>query len=90
MIVQRSTEAATLIGIVKEMGKDLIESVSIFDIYQGKGIDSREKAIAIRIHYRSKDRTLTDDEVNKVHEEAVAEIRRQTGGRLREGQPQTD
>lgn len=90
MIVQRSTEAATLIGIVKEMGKDLIESVTIFDIFQGKGIDSKEKAIAIRIHYRSKDRTLTDDEVNNVHEEVVAEIRRQTGGRLREGQPQTD
>jgi len=68
------------------MGKDLIESVTIFDVYQGKGIDSKEKAIAMKIHYRSKDRTLTDDEVNKVHEEVVAEIRRRTGGRLREGQ----
>jgi len=87
IIVHRSTEAAILIGIVREMGKDLIESATIFDVYQGKGIDSKEKAIAIRIHYRSKDRTLTDDEVNKVHEEVVSEIRRRTGGRLREGQP---
>jgi len=86
VIVHRSTETGTLIGIAREMGKDLIESVGIFDIYQGKGIDSKEKAIAMRIHYRSKDRTLTDDEVNKVHEEVVAEIRRRTGGRLREGQ----
>jgi phenylalanyl-tRNA synthetase beta chain len=87
IIVRRSTEAAALVGMVREMGKDLIESVSIFDLYQGKGIDTREKAIAMRIHYRSKDRTLTDDEVNKVHEEVVSEIRRRTGGRLREGQP---
>jgi phenylalanyl-tRNA synthetase beta chain len=87
IIVHRSTEAATLVGIVREMGKDLIESVTIFDIYQGKGIDTREKAIAMRIHYRSKDRTLTDDEVNQVHEEVVSEVRRRTGGRLREGQP---
>ncbi len=88
IIVQRSMEATALIGIAKQIGKDLMESVTIFDIYQGKGIDRKEKAIAIRIHYRSKDRTLTDDEVNKVHEEVVAEIRRQTGGRLREGQSQ--
>jgi phenylalanyl-tRNA synthetase beta chain len=85
IIVQRSAETAMLIGIVKNMGKDLIESVNIFDIYQGEGIDSKEKAVAMRIHYRSTDRTLTDDEVNKVHEEVIAEIRRQTGGRLREG-----
>ena len=89
IIVPRSTEAATLTGIAKEMGKALVESVEIFDIYEGKGIDSKEKAIAVRIHYRSKNRTLTDDEVNDVHEEVVAEIRGQTGGRLREGQPQT-
>ncbi|MBW2311641.1 MAG: phenylalanine--tRNA ligase subunit beta [Deltaproteobacteria bacterium] len=85
IIVPRSTEAATLTGIVKEKGKDLVESITIFDIYQGKGIDSTEKAIAVRIHYRSKEKTLTDDEVNNVHEEVVSEIRRQTGGRLREG-----
>jgi phenylalanyl-tRNA synthetase beta chain len=90
IIVQRSTESGTLIGIVKEIGKDLIDSVNIFDIYQGKGMDSKEKAIAIRIHYRSKERTLTDDEVNEVHEEVVAEIRRKTGGRLREGLTQAD
>jgi phenylalanyl-tRNA synthetase beta chain len=88
MIVSRSTETATLISIVKQMGRDLIESVKVFDIYQGKGIDSKEKAIALRIHYRSKDRTLTDDEVNRVHEDVIAEIRRRTGGRLREGRPQ--
>jgi len=88
MIVRRSTETATLIGIVKQMGRDLIESVKVFDVYQGKGIDSKEKAIALRIDYRSKDRTLTDDEVNNVHEDVIEEIRRQTGGRLREGQPQ--
>jgi phenylalanyl-tRNA synthetase beta chain len=85
LIVHRATETATLIGIVKEMGKGLIEYADIFDIYQGKGIDSTEKAVAITIHYRSKDRTLTDDEVNRVHEEVIAEIRRRTGARLREG-----
>jgi phenylalanyl-tRNA synthetase beta chain len=85
IILNRSIESAMLINIVKEIGKDLVESVDIFDVYQSKQIAPQEKAIALRISYRSNKRTLTDDEVNTIHEEVIEEIRRQTGGRLREG-----
>jgi phenylalanyl-tRNA synthetase beta chain len=85
IIVNRSTPTATLLDIVKGMGKELVESVSIFDVYQGKGIDKTEKALALRINYRSQERTLTDEEVNKIHDEIIGEIRRHTGGRLRQG-----
>ncbi|MBW2005980.1 MAG: phenylalanine--tRNA ligase subunit beta, partial [Deltaproteobacteria bacterium] len=85
IILNRSVESAMLISIVKEIGKDLVESVDIFDVYQSKQIAPQEKALALGVSYRSKKRTLTDDEVNKIHEEVIGEIRRQTGGRLREG-----
>ncbi len=85
IIVNRSIESAMLISIVKGIGKGLVESVDIFDIYQGKQIVPQEKALALGISYRSKERTLTDNEVNNIHEEIIEEIRRQTGGRLREG-----
>jgi phenylalanyl-tRNA synthetase beta chain len=85
IILNRSIESALLINIVKEIGKDLVESVKLFDVYQGKQILPQEKALALGINYRSKERTLTDDEVNTIHEEVIGEIRRQTGGRLREG-----
>ncbi len=85
VIISCSTETAMLVSIVKEMGKGLVESVDIFDVYQGKQIAPQEKALALRISYRSNKKTLTDDEINKIHEEVIDEIRRQTGGRLREG-----
>jgi phenylalanyl-tRNA synthetase beta chain len=85
IVVNRYIETATLLDIVKGMGKELIESVNVFDVYQGKVIGKNEKALAIRIDYRSRDRTLTDDEVNRIHEGIIEEIRRHTGGRLREG-----
>jgi phenylalanyl-tRNA synthetase beta chain len=88
VIVGRASESAALMKIIKGMGKGLIESVDIFDVYEGPQIDPSEKALAVRISYRSNKRTLTDDEVNTIHEEVIAEIRRQTGGRLREGPPQ--
>lgn len=85
VIIKRSIETALLISIIKQRGKGLIESVDVFDVYQGKQIDPGEKAMAIRINYRSHKRTLTDDEVNTIQDEVIAELRRQTGGRLREG-----
>ena len=89
VIVGRTFESAALMKIIKGMGKGLIESVDVFDVYQGKQIDPSEKALAIRMSYRSSKRTLTDDEVNTIHEEMIGEIRRRTGGRLREGPQQT-
>jgi len=88
VIVGRTFESAALIKIIKGMGKGLIESVDVFDVYEGKQIDPSEKALAIRMSYRSSKRTLTDDEVNTIHEEMIGEIRRRTGGRLRDGPPQ--
>jgi phenylalanyl-tRNA synthetase beta chain len=85
MIVDRSISSAMLVGIVKEKGTDLVESVDLFDLYQGEQVTPQEKALAVRINYRSKQRTLTDDEVNTIHGEIIEEIRRQTGGRLRQG-----
>jgi len=89
IIVNRSIQSAMLVDIVKEKGTDLVESVDIFDLYQGKQIAPEEKALAVRISYRSSKRTLRDDEVNKIHEGIIEEIRRQTGGRLRESPPHT-
>jgi len=83
--VDRSIESAMLVDIAKQRGAGLVESVDIFDVYQGKQITPQEKALAVRINYRSKERTLTDDEVNEIHQGIIDEIRRQTGGRLREG-----
>jgi len=90
IVVDRSLDSAMIVSIVKKMGNGLVESVDIFDAYQGKGIAPQERALAVRISYRSKERTLTDDEVNEIHGGIIDEIRRQTGGRLREGVPETD
>ena len=85
IIIDQSVESAYIVNLAKQKGRNLVESVNIFDVYQGKGIDSREKSLAIRISYRSDKRTLTDKEVNRVHDEIIKEMRRKTGGRLREG-----
>ncbi len=85
MIVDRRLESAKIIKVVEKEGGDLVESVHIFDLYQGEKIDPSEKAIAFRICYRSEHRTLDGEEVNLLHESIIDKIRHETGGRLKEG-----
>jgi phenylalanyl-tRNA synthetase beta chain len=51
-----------------------IEQVEIFDLYRGAGIKEGCKSIAIRIRYRSYERTLTDDEIGCIHAKVVAAL----------------
>ncbi|GFE60774.1 phenylalanine--tRNA ligase subunit beta [Geobacter sp. AOG2] len=48
-----------------------VEKIDIFDLYLGNGIPEGCKSVAIRIRYRSYERTLTDDEIGKLHGKIV-------------------
>jgi phenylalanyl-tRNA synthetase beta chain len=47
----------------------LLESVSLFDEYRGENVPEGQRSLAFRLIYRSSDRTLTDDEVEPVHQQ---------------------
>ncbi|MBW1850674.1 MAG: phenylalanine--tRNA ligase subunit beta [Deltaproteobacteria bacterium] len=86
LLVNREIESARIMEIIKQKGGNLLESIQIFDLYEGERLDPSEKALAFRICYRSKVGTLSGGEVNQLHESIINEIRQETGGKLREGQ----
>jgi phenylalanyl-tRNA synthetase beta chain len=53
----------------------IIEGVELFDIYRGKPLSQGKKSLAFDVHYRRSDRTLTEKEANRVHEEIAQKIR---------------
>ena len=63
-----------LMHIIRGVGSTVIESVEIFDCYQGDPIPAGRKGLAFRIQYRSLERTLTDDEVNGFHQEVLERL----------------
>jgi phenylalanyl-tRNA synthetase beta chain len=60
-----------------------MESIEIFDCYQGDPIPIGKKGLAFRIRYRSPDRTLTDEEVNQFHQEVLEHLRKMPGLAIR-------
>ncbi|HEY9621620.1 MAG TPA: phenylalanine--tRNA ligase subunit beta [Crinalium sp.] len=53
---------------VKKVGGALLESVELFDEYRGENVPEGKRSLAFRLVYRSGDRTLTDDDVEPVHQ----------------------
>ena len=43
---------------------ELLHSIELFDVYQGKGVDPDKKSLAIHLTFRSSDRTLSSEEVD--------------------------
>ena len=60
-----------------------LESVEVFDVYQGKGLPDGKKSLAFSFVFRAVDRTLTDDEVNAVLAQIQEELARTTPYLLR-------
>ena len=69
--------------IIKANGEDLVESYKLFDVYKGAQIEEGHKSIAYSITYRSKDKTLTDEDVAKVHEKILSELSEKLNANLR-------
>lgn len=68
--------------ILKNGGK-ILEEVKLFDIYKGKQIAEDYKSVAFSLKFRAQDRTLTDDDVNKVFNKIVAKLGDEHGAELR-------
>jgi phenylalanyl-tRNA synthetase beta chain len=60
--------------MIRGVDTTAIESVEIFDSYQGDPIPRGRKGLAFRIQYRSLERTLTDEEVNGFHQKVLERL----------------
>jgi phenylalanyl-tRNA synthetase beta chain len=82
-LIPELMEADKMINIVWEQKEDLLENVSIFDVYKGKGIPEGTKSLGLRFSYRATERTLTDVEARAIHDRIVQKIVSLTNAKLR-------
>ena len=82
-VVERSVKAADLVRAAQTVDRKLISGVSVFDVYEGTGIEPGKKSIAIAVTLQPRDKTMTDEEIEAVAAKIVAEVAKRTGGVLR-------
>jgi phenylalanyl-tRNA synthetase beta chain len=82
-IVDRAVKAGDIVRAAQGVDKKLITDVTLFDVYEGEGIDDGKKSIAIAVTMQPREKTMTDEEIDAVAAKITAEVTKKTGGVLR-------
>lgn len=84
LLVEDSILVQEIEDCIKKAGGNIVEKVELFDIYKGKQIPDGKKSIAYAIAYRDENKTLTDKDVNKVHDKILRSLEYKLGATLRD------
>jgi phenylalanyl-tRNA synthetase beta chain len=82
-VVDRAVKAGDIVRTAQAVDRKLIVGVSVFDVYEGAGIEAGKKSVAIAVTIQPRDKTLTEAELDALAAKLVAEIGKRTGGVLR-------
>ncbi|MEO0329391.1 MAG: phenylalanine--tRNA ligase subunit beta [Pseudomonadota bacterium] len=82
-VVDRNTDATSLMRAAAGADKALITGVNVFDLFEGASLGEGKKSVAIEVTLQPKDKTLTDEEISAIGEKIVANVEKTTGGVLR-------
>jgi phenylalanyl-tRNA synthetase beta chain len=82
-VVDRAVKAADIVRAAQNVDRKLIAGVSVFDVYEGEGIEAGKKSVAIAVTIQPREKTMTDQEIDALGAKIVAEVSKRTGGVLR-------
>jgi phenylalanyl-tRNA synthetase beta chain len=82
-VVDQEIAADEVLRAVKGADRNLIESASIFDVYEGKGVPEGRKSLAVAVRIQPTDRTLTEPEIEALVQKIVTAVSKATDATLR-------
>ncbi|UFS69749.1 phenylalanine--tRNA ligase subunit beta [Geomonas sp. RF6] len=83
LLIPDEVAAADITSCVLGVKAAELQGVEIFDLYKGGNIPAGQKSIAIRVRYGSRERTLTDDEVTRLHQSVIAALQKKLNVTIR-------
>jgi len=87
-LVDSAVESEKLVRAFKGVGKEIasqatITAVSVFDLYEGKGMPEGKKSLALSVRLQPTERTLADAEIEAIAQRLIAAATKATGATLR-------
>ncbi|GBR75041.1 phenylalanyl-tRNA synthetase subunit beta, partial [Candidatus Termititenax aidoneus] len=82
-LVDKKITAAEIEKVIHTAAGENVERVELFDYYTGQNIPDGKVSVAYSLTYRAPDRTLKDEEITKMHENIVQELKRELKAELR-------
>jgi phenylalanyl-tRNA synthetase beta chain len=83
LLVDDDVPATDVQATLRRSGGDLIESVTLFDVYRGAQVGAGRRSLAFRLRYRAADRTLSESELGAARQRAIDAAGAEHGAELR-------
>ena len=83
MVIDEKVEVGEIEKAIQRKAKKILEEAVLFDVYRHDKLGLKKKSVAYALRFRSKDRTLTDEEINKTMDEIIKELETNLGAELR-------
>ncbi len=84
VIIDEAVSAQSIRDCITISAGNLLQELQLFDVYQGKGIDSGRKSIALGLTLQEFSRTLTETQIDDVVDEVLTSLNKNLGATLRE------
>ena len=84
MLLDEGITHQQVLSVVDKVRPAELETIALFDIFSGKGIEAGRKSLAYAFTYRSAERTLTDEEANRLHDEIKSALRKDLDAEIRD------
>jgi phenylalanyl-tRNA synthetase beta chain len=82
-LVDSTVTADAVLRAARGAERNLITSVSLFDVYEGDKLPEGKKSLAIEVTFQPRERTLTDAEIEAAGQKVIAAVAKATGAALR-------
>ncbi len=83
VLVEKNIKSADLLKLIVKKGGELLKDADVFDLYQGDQIPENKKSIAFKLLFQAGDRTLRDEEVNKLFNSIVKGLENKFAAKIR-------
>lgn len=83
MLCDADTPVADIEDVIVSASGKLLDTIKLFDVYQGEQIPEGKKSVAYAVSYRAADRNLTGEEVNKVFDKVLKNLEEKLNAQLR-------
>ena len=82
-VLDKNFKVQELIEIITNVDKDLIKYVKVFDVYEGDNIDEGKKSIALNVTIQSLEKTLNEEDLNKINQLIISTVESKTDAKIR-------
>ena len=82
-IVSKDVNAQDLINAVSSVDQNLVSNIRVFDVYEGENIPVNQKSVAISVTIQSKEKTLNDNDLEKINKLIIQRVENKTGAKIR-------